>query len=218
MVGAKKPEPIEIAGGNGKIYVVETWNRNTIADGDTMSEYTIRPICSAIQGGIDEYKTFETNIIASAYSLQEQIDNIEVSGGGRDYTNSDNNIKIVDSTINLNSGISAFAYSATYDKNGNIYYSRLQGDELSFSYGHSTTIITNSGVSYATQQGTKFATWDNIFGNFATVSRETVSSINLTADKVNFVVSKIPQNYKAVNFVVTAQLPNDLADDTYYIV
>ena len=51
MAGAKKPEPIEIAGANGKIYVVETWNRGTIADGDAMTEYTIRPICDAIKGG-----------------------------------------------------------------------------------------------------------------------------------------------------------------------
>lgn len=51
MAGAKKPEPIEITGANGKIYVVETWNRGTIADGDAMTEYTIRPICDAIKGG-----------------------------------------------------------------------------------------------------------------------------------------------------------------------
>ena len=51
MAGAKKPEPIEIEGANGKIYVVETWNRGTIADGDAMTEYTIRPICDAIKGG-----------------------------------------------------------------------------------------------------------------------------------------------------------------------
>lgn len=51
MAGAKKPEPIEIAGADGKIYVVETWNRGTIADGDAMTEYTIRPICDAIKGG-----------------------------------------------------------------------------------------------------------------------------------------------------------------------
>ena len=47
MAGAKKPEPIEIEGANGKIYVVETWNRGTIADGDAMTEYTIKPICDA---------------------------------------------------------------------------------------------------------------------------------------------------------------------------
>ena len=51
MAGAKKPEPIEIAGADAKIYVVETWNRGTIADGDAMTEYTIRPICDAIKGG-----------------------------------------------------------------------------------------------------------------------------------------------------------------------
>lgn len=51
MAGAKKPEPIEIEGADGKIYVVETWNRGTIADGDAMTEYTIRPICDAIKGG-----------------------------------------------------------------------------------------------------------------------------------------------------------------------
>ena len=51
MAGAKKPEPIEITGANGKIYVVETWNRGTIADGDAMTEYTIKPICDAIKGG-----------------------------------------------------------------------------------------------------------------------------------------------------------------------
>ena len=51
MAGANKPEPIEIIGGDGNTYVVDTWNRGTIADGKVMSDYTIRPICSAIQGG-----------------------------------------------------------------------------------------------------------------------------------------------------------------------
>ena len=94
MAGAKKPEPIEIAGANGKIYVVETWNRGTIADGDAMTEYTIRPICDAIKGGTggiaaeteramaaesgisaivdkhyDEYNTFVSNVNSSAESL-----------------------------------------------------------------------------------------------------------------------------------------------------
>ena len=94
MAGAKKPKPIEITGGDGNIYVVDTWNRGTIADGNVMTDYTIRPICSAIQGGTsglsaeieramaaegaissvvvehyNEYKEFETNVIASAESL-----------------------------------------------------------------------------------------------------------------------------------------------------
>ena len=94
MAGAKKPEPIEIAGADGKIYVVETWNRGTIADGDAMTEYTIRPICDAIKGGTggiaaeteramaaesgisaivdkhyDEYNTFVSNVNSSAESL-----------------------------------------------------------------------------------------------------------------------------------------------------
>lgn len=51
MAGANKPEPIEIIGGDGKTYVVDTWNRGTIADGKVMSDYTIRPICEAIQAG-----------------------------------------------------------------------------------------------------------------------------------------------------------------------
>lgn len=51
MAGANKPDPIEIIGGDGKTYVVDTWNRGTIADGKVMSDYTIRPICEAIQAG-----------------------------------------------------------------------------------------------------------------------------------------------------------------------
>lgn len=98
MAGAKKPEPIEIEGANGKIYVVETWNRGTIADGDAMTEYTIRPICDAIKGGTggiaaeteramaaesgisaivdkhyDEYNTFVSNVNNSAESLSARL-------------------------------------------------------------------------------------------------------------------------------------------------
>lgn len=98
MAGAKKPEPIEITGANGKIYVVETWNRGTIADGDAMTEYTIRPICDAIKGGTggiaveteramaaesgisaivdkhyDEYNTFVSNVNSSAESLSARL-------------------------------------------------------------------------------------------------------------------------------------------------
>ena len=98
MAGAKKPEPIEIAGADGKIYVVETWNRGTIADGDAMTEYTIRPICDAIKGGTggiaveteramaaesgisaivdkhyDEYNTFVSNVNSSAESLSARL-------------------------------------------------------------------------------------------------------------------------------------------------
>ena len=98
MAGAKKPEPIEIAGADGKIYVVETWNRGTIADGDAMTEYTIRPICDAIKGGTggisaeteramaaesgisaivdkhyDEYNTFVSNVNSSAESLSDSL-------------------------------------------------------------------------------------------------------------------------------------------------
>lgn len=98
MAGAKKPEPIEIAGADGKIYVVETWNRGTIADGDAMTEYTIRPICDAIKGGTggiaaeteramaaesgisaivdkhyDEYNTFVSNVNISAESLSARL-------------------------------------------------------------------------------------------------------------------------------------------------
>ena len=98
MAGAKKPEPIEIEGANGKIYVVETWNRGTIADGDAMTEYTIRPICDAIKGGTggiaaeteramaaesgisaivdkhyDEYNTFVSNVNISAESLSARL-------------------------------------------------------------------------------------------------------------------------------------------------
>ncbi len=98
MAGAKKPEPIEIEGANGKIYVVETWNRGTIADGEAMTEYTIRPICDAIKGGTggiaaeteramaaesgisaivdkhyDEYNTFVSNVNISAESLSARL-------------------------------------------------------------------------------------------------------------------------------------------------
>ena len=98
MAGAKKPEPIEIAGADGKIYVVETWNRATIADGDAMTEYTIRPICDAIKGGTggiaaeteramaaesgisaivdkhyDEYNTCVSNVNSSAESLSARL-------------------------------------------------------------------------------------------------------------------------------------------------
>ena len=102
MAGAKKPEPIEIEGGDGKIYVVETWNRGTIADGDAMTEYTIKPICDAIQGGIgglsaeteramaaesgisaivdkhyDEYNTFVSSVNISAESLNARDDYLQ---------------------------------------------------------------------------------------------------------------------------------------------
>ena len=98
MAGAKKPEPIEIEGADGKIYVVETWNRGTIADGDAMTEYTIRPICDAIKGGTggiaveteramaaesgisaivdkhyDEYNTFVSSVNSSAESLSARL-------------------------------------------------------------------------------------------------------------------------------------------------
>ena len=98
MAGAKKPEPIEIEGADGKIYVVETWNRGTIADGDAMTEYTIRPICDAIKGGTggiaaeteramaaesgisaivdkhyDEYNTFVSSVNISAESLSARL-------------------------------------------------------------------------------------------------------------------------------------------------
>ncbi len=98
MAGAKKPEPIEIEGANGKIYVVETWNRGTIADGEAMTEYTIRPICDAIKGGTggiaaeteramaaesgisaivdkhyDEYNTFVSSVNSSAESLSARL-------------------------------------------------------------------------------------------------------------------------------------------------
>ena len=102
MAGAKKPEPIEIEGGDGKIYVVETWNRGTIADGDAMTEYTIKPICEAIQGGTgglsaeteramaaergisaivdnhyDEYNTFVSSVNISAESLSAKDDDLQ---------------------------------------------------------------------------------------------------------------------------------------------
>lgn len=98
MAGAKKPEPIEIEGANGKIYVVETWNRGTIADGEAMTEYTIKPICDAIKGGTggiaaeteramaaesgisaivdkhyDEYNTFVSSVNSSAESLSARL-------------------------------------------------------------------------------------------------------------------------------------------------
>lgn len=111
MAGANKPKPIEITGGDGNIYVVDTWNRGTVADGNVMTDYTIRPICSAIQGGTsglsaeieramaaegaissvvvehyNEYKEFETNVIASAESLSAGLAQ-EISGReyGDDY-------------------------------------------------------------------------------------------------------------------------------------
>ena len=102
MAGAKKPEPIEIAGADGKIYVVETWNRGTIADGDAMTKYTIKPICDAIQGGIggmaleteramaaesgisaivdkhyDEYNTFVSSVNVSAELLSARDDYLQ---------------------------------------------------------------------------------------------------------------------------------------------
>ena len=102
MAGAKKPEPIEIVGSDGKIYVVETWNRGTIADGDAMTEYTIKPICEAIQGGTgglsaeteramaaesgisaivdnhyDEYNTFVSSVNSSAESLNAKDDDLQ---------------------------------------------------------------------------------------------------------------------------------------------
>lgn len=102
MAGAKKPEPIEIVGSDGKIYVVETWNRGTIADGDAMTEYTIKPICEAIQGGTgglsaeieramaaesgisaivdkhyDEYNTFVSSVNVSAESLNARDDYLQ---------------------------------------------------------------------------------------------------------------------------------------------
>ncbi|MBO7527823.1 MAG: hypothetical protein J6T74_08060 [Clostridia bacterium] len=98
MAGANTPKPIEIIGGDGNIYVVDTWNHGTVADGVVMTDYTIRPICSAIQGGsnglsaeierakkaeqeisavvdahYDEYSTFKTSVIASAESFSARL-------------------------------------------------------------------------------------------------------------------------------------------------
>ena len=98
MAGAKKPEQIKIVGGDGNIYVVDTWNRGTIADGVAMTEYTIRPICSAIQVGTsglaaeieramaaeraisgivdshyEEYNTFVSSVNTSAEALSAEL-------------------------------------------------------------------------------------------------------------------------------------------------
>lgn len=102
MAGANKPKPIEITGGDGNIYVVDTWNRGTVADGNVMTDYTIRPICSAIQGGTsglsaeteramaaesgisaivdnhyDEYNTFVSSVNSSAESLNAKDDDLQ---------------------------------------------------------------------------------------------------------------------------------------------
>ena len=123
MAGAKKPEPIEIAGADGKIYVVETWNRGTIADGDAMTEYTIRPICDAIKGGTggiaaeteramaaesgisaivdkhyDEYNTFVSNVNSSAESLSailaQEISDRKVGDAQEIYDREDGDAKL----------------------------------------------------------------------------------------------------------------------------
>ena len=79
MAGANAPKPIEIIGGDGNTYVVDTWNRGTIADGKVMSDYTIRPICSAIQAGtsglsaeIDRAKNAEQEISAVVSSHYDE--------------------------------------------------------------------------------------------------------------------------------------------------
>lgn len=111
MAGANKPKPIEITGGDGNIYVVDTWNRGTVADGNVMTDYTIRPICSAIQGGsqglsaeteramaaesgisaivdahYDEYTTFVSAVNTSAESLSARLaDEISDREDGDEY-------------------------------------------------------------------------------------------------------------------------------------
>lgn len=74
MAGAKKPEPIKIVGGDGNIYVVETWNRGTIADGDVMTEYTIRPICEAIQGGTSGLSAETERAMAAESGISAIVD------------------------------------------------------------------------------------------------------------------------------------------------
>lgn len=74
MAGAKKPEKIKIVGGDGNIYVVETWNRGTIADGDVMTEYTIRPICEAIQGGTSGLSAETERAMAAESGISAIVD------------------------------------------------------------------------------------------------------------------------------------------------
>lgn len=140
------------------------------------------------------------------------------------YSNDDDYISIDNANRKINlstTGIKTSAYSATYDSAGNIYDSYLNGQTLHFSYGHGGLDISFTGVSYyggGSQGSTK---WDNLFLNYAQVNRDRLSTANLTADKVNFIVatgSSGTQPYKVINFVVTSTLPAALEDNTYYIV
>jgi hypothetical protein len=74
MAGANKPKPIEITGGDGNIYVVETWNRGTVADGNVMTDYTIRPICSAIQGGTSGLSAETERAMAAESGISAIVD------------------------------------------------------------------------------------------------------------------------------------------------
>ena len=140
------------------------------------------------------------------------------------YSNDDGYLSINNSTRTIDlstSGIKTSAYSAEFIDGPNHYNSILNGSALNFSYGHSTLNISLTGVSYYGGGSQGSTNWDNLFQNYAQVNRSTISTANLTADKVNFIVAtgtSSTQPYKTVNFVVTSTLPGVLADNTYYIV
>lgn len=140
------------------------------------------------------------------------------------YSNDDGCISIdnLNRKIDLSTtGIKTSAYSASYNSAGNIYESYLNGQTLHFSYGHGGLDISFTGVSYYGGGSQGSTNWDNLFRNYAQVNRDSLSTANLTADKVNFIVatgSSGTQPYKVVNFVVTSTLPTTLEENTYYIV
>lgn len=138
------------------------------------------------------------------------------------YSNVDGFISIDNTNRKINlstSGIKTSAYSAEFDRNGNIYNSELNGDRLYFHYGNSTLDLSLTGVSYIHGGISDSAKWDNLFKNYAQVNRGQISVSNdLTEDKVNFIVATGSQAYTAVNFKITSTVPSILEDNVYYII
>ena len=138
------------------------------------------------------------------------------------YSNVDGFISIDNPNRKINlstTGIKTSAYSAEFDRNGNIYNSELNGDRLYFHYGNSTLDLSLTGVSYIHGGTSDSAKWDNLFKNYAQVNRGQISVSNdLTEDKVNFIVATGSQAYTAVNFKITSTVPSILEDNVYYII
>ena len=137
------------------------------------------------------------------------------------FTNTDHNIDINNGskTINLpSSGLSInSAYSAQYIGTGGTYNTELNGEHLNFHYGNGNLKLSFTGI----QTNNLTANWDNMFGNFAEVTRDNTIKTDLKNDRVNIIIntgSSGSNPYKQLNFVVTSTLPSVLSDNTYYIV